>query len=117
MHLLYQATAIPAAFIGAAKQEQDTLCHMFGDCRFGGAIDAELGDLRGVRGPVEPKLFAYLRYDADLSRAGLDALGLPEMAPEPLARLDAVGRIGDLRRVGQAVAAQVRAEHFAGFVG
>ncbi len=117
MHMLYQATAIPAALMSAAKQEQDILCRMFGDCRFGGEIDAELGDLRGVRGPVEPKLFTYVRYDAELSRAGLDALGLPDLAPEPLAPIDAVERIGDLQRVGQALAAQVQAEHFAGFLG
>ena len=116
MNLLYQATAVPAALMNAANQEQDTLCRMFGDCRFGGAIDAELGDLRGVRGPVEPKLFTYVRYDTDLSRAGLDALGLSGMAPEPLAPLDAVERVGDLQGVGQALATQVIPAHFAGFL-
>jgi len=116
MNLLYNIRAAPAALMSSALHEQDVLCRVFGDCRVGNPINAEIGDLRGMRGPVTPKLFTYLRYDAELTRPGLDRLGLPRIAPEWVRPLDAVDRIPELRQVGAAVARTVRPEHFDGFV-
>lgn len=116
MNLLYHASTVPAALMSAAKHEQDFLCRVFGDCRFGDALDGEVGDLHGARGPVEPKLFTYLRYDATLTRAGLDALGLPGVRPEHIQPIDAVAHVHEMRRVGEAFARQVSREHFAGFL-
>jgi hypothetical protein len=65
---------------------------------------------------VLPKLFTYLRYSAELSENGLAELGLPDIRPETVQKLDSIAHLGDLRRVGEAVARQVRPEHFAGFV-
>ena len=49
------------------------VCRVFGLCKVGDPIDTEVGDLIAEpRGPVAPKLFTYLRYDADLSDAGLE---------------------------------------------
>ena len=78
MNLLFNAGRIPSALMYAALTEQDVLCRVFGDCLMGDVIDSELKDLigDGGRGPVEPKLFTYVRYTADLSRKGLDDLGL-----------------------------------------
>ena len=118
MNLLFNATTIPAALMFAALNEQDLLCRVFGDCLAGDPIDRELGDLIGSAGPLaaQQKLFTYVRYNAELSRAGLDALDCPDIEPEAVQKLDAVDSIGDLRKVGRhAAAAHVKAEHFAGF--
>ena len=67
-------------------------------------------------GVLKDRLFSYVRYNAELSRSGLDDLGLTDVEPEDVQRLDSVQHIPDLRRVGQAVARDVAPEHFAGFL-
>jgi uncharacterized protein len=100
----------------AALNEQDFLCRTFGKCLAGDALDREIGDMIGKRGPVAPKLFTYVRYNAELTREGLETLGLKDVKPENVQQLDSVEFIGDLQRVGKAVAQQkVKAAHFAGF--
>jgi patatin-like phospholipase/acyl hydrolase len=116
MNLLYNASSLPAALMTAAVNQQDFLCRVFGKCLAGDSLDGEVGDMVGSKGPVEPKLFTYVRYNAELSRSGLDALGLPNIEPRNVQQLDSVAFIADLQRVGQAVAEKkVKAEHFAGF--
>jgi patatin-like phospholipase/acyl hydrolase len=116
MNLLYNASSIPSALMFAALNEQDFLCRTFGKCLAGDELDREIGNMIGKRGPVAPKLFTYVRYNAELTSEGLEALGLKDIKPENVQQLDSVQFIADLRRVGEAVAAQkVRAEHFAGF--
>jgi hypothetical protein len=118
MNILFNARAIPSALMFAALNEQDLLCRVFGDCRSGDPIDRELGDLIGSVGPLqrEQKLFTYLRYNAELTREGLDGLGCPEIQPETVQQLDSIDGIPDLRRVGKRVAeTKVREEHFMGF--
>ena len=66
--------------------------------------------------PVSSPLFTYVRYNAELSREGLDRLGLKTIDPKKVQKLDAVANIPDLRRVGKAVARKVKADHFKGFV-
>lgn len=116
MHLLHHATTLPIALMYAAQTQQDLLCRTFGKCLAGDPLDRELGDLIGTTGPVSPKLFTYLRYDADVSRAGLDALGLHDVKPDHVQTMDSTRHMDTIARVGQAVAAQkLRAEHFDGF--
>jgi predicted acylesterase/phospholipase RssA len=118
MNLLFNAGRIPSALMYAALTEQDVLCRVFGDCLMGDVIDSELKDLIGTggRGPVEPKLFTYVRYTADLSRKGLDAMGLNRIQPELVQKLDSVDAIPQMQEVGRAVAEQkVKSEHFARF--
>ena len=55
-------------------------------------------------GPTENKLFTYVRYNAELARSGLDSLGLKDIAPEGVRKLDAVDGVPDLQRIGKAVA-------------
>jgi hypothetical protein len=83
-----------------ALTEQDVLCRVFGDCLVGDVVDSEPRDLVGehTRGPVEPKLFTYVRYTTDLSRKGLDALGLERIRPEDAQKLNAVEAIPRCRR-------------------
>jgi hypothetical protein len=118
MNLLFNATTIPSALMFAALNEQDLLCRVFGDCRAGDQIDREIGDLVGSVGPLsrEQKLFTYMRYNAELTRDGLDALGCRDIEPETVQKLDSVDGISDLRRVGRQVAQRkVVAADFSGF--
>jgi predicted acylesterase/phospholipase RssA len=116
MNLLYNAGSIPSALMYAALNEQDMLCRVFGKCLAGDELDREVGDLIAARGPVGPgKLFTYVRYNAELSVAGLNALGLADIKPKDVQMLDSVAHVGELQRVGQAVAKKVQPEHFAGF--
>ena len=103
----------------AALNEQDLLCRVFGDCRAGDPIDREIGDLVGSAGPLrrEQKLFTYLRYNAELTREGLDALGCRDIEPASVQQLDSIDSISDLRRVGKKVAeTKVLERHFEGFL-
>lgn len=117
MNLLYNAGSIPSALMYAALNEQDMLCRIFGKCLVGDQLDREVGTLIGAKGPVGPgKLFTYMRYNAELSTDGLKALGLGDIKPENVQKLDSVEHVADLQRVGQAVARNVQPAHFVGFV-
>ena len=118
MNLLYNATSVPAALMSAASNEQDLLCRVFGDCRAGEPLDRELDDLTRNVGPLErgQKLFSYVRYNAELTRAGLDALGCQDIEPETVQKMDSIDGIPELRKVGRMVAEKkVVAAHFDGF--
>jgi hypothetical protein len=116
MNLLFNISSVPAALMYAALNEQDLLCRVFGRCRHGAEIDREVGDLITGEGLLDRRLFTYVRYNAELSRAGLDDLGLRDVEPENVQKLDSVQHIGDLRRVGQAAARNITPQHFAGFL-
>jgi hypothetical protein len=116
MNLLYNASSIPSALMFAALNEQDFLCRVFGNCLAGDPLDREVGDMIGKRGPVQPKLFTYVRYNAELTYEGLLALGLNDIEPKNVQQLDSVEFVSDLQRIGKAVAEKkVGAEHFAAF--
>lgn len=117
MNLLYNASSIPSALMYAASNEQDFLCRTFGRCLHGDDLDREVGNLCDVKGPVDKKLFTYVRYNADLSRRGLDELDLLQVKPEHVQLMDSVDYIAELQTVGKAVAdKKVAKEHFAQFV-
>jgi|SRR5262245_11873477 len=112
MNLLYNATSLPSAFMFAALNEQDFLCRVFGRCQVGSFLDLEVGDMitRGG-GPVAPKLFRYSRYNAELTKPGLAALGLTDIDPADVQQMDSVAHVDELREVGRAVAATVKLAH------
>lgn len=120
MNLLYNAGTIPSALMYAALNEQDMLCRVFGRCRSGAALDREIGTMimtaADERRERLPRLFTYMRYNAELSDDGLAELGLADVDPEDVQKLDSIAHMDDLRRVGEAVAEQVEPEHFAGFL-
>jgi predicted acylesterase/phospholipase RssA len=118
MNLIYNASSLPSAFMFAAANEQDFLCRVFGKCLHGGMLDSEVWDMQGPngQGPVSPKLFTYMRYNADVTREGLDALGLQHIEPRNVQQMDSVDHITELQEVGRAIAKQVNLDHFAGFV-
>jgi hypothetical protein len=118
MNLLFNATTIPSALMFAALNEQDLLCRIFGDSRAGDPLDREIGDLIGSVGPLEhkQKLFTYARYNAELSRIGLDELGCSDVAPDVVQKMDSIDGVFDLIKVGEKVAElKVKAAHFDGF--
>jgi hypothetical protein len=117
MNIIYNASSLPSALMFAASNEQDFLCRTFGNCVNGGVLDRELLDMKGENGagPVRPKLFRYMRYNAELTRKGLDELGLPEVNPADVQQLDSIAHITELQAVGRAVAKEVNIDHFAGF--
>jgi patatin-like phospholipase/acyl hydrolase len=104
MHVIYNTTSLPAAMMFGAMNQQDMLCRVFGRCLAGHALDREVGDLRAEDGPVAQKLFTYVRYNVELSREGLDALGLTSIKPQQVMRLDSVEHVRELRAIGQALA-------------
>ena len=113
MTLFYSAKSVPSALMYAAINEQDFLCRTFGECLAGCELDREVGDMHGKTGPAMPKLFTYLRYNAELTVKGISRLGVPEIRPEQVQALDSVQHIPELRRVGQAVAkTEVQESHF-----
>jgi patatin-like phospholipase/acyl hydrolase len=118
MNIIYNASSLPSAFMFAASNEQDFLCRVFGKCLHGGQLDREVWDMQGDngQGPVSPKLFTYMRYNADLTREGLDKLELQHILPRNVQQMDSVDHITELQEVGRAVAKEVNIAHFADFV-
>lgn len=119
MNILHHATSIPGALMNAASAGWDMTCRMLGDCRFGAEIDREFGAMVGGDGKVNwtgPKLFTYLRYDPDVTHAGLSALGLGDIDPATLQEMDSVKHIASIQRVGAAYAQRhVRLSDFGPF--
>lgn len=117
MNLLYNAGAIPSALMFAAQNQQDMLCRIFGKCLEGDIIDQEVGNMIDINAPGGKKLFTYVRYNADLSDEGLSALGLTQINPADVQKMDAVDKIEELQAVGKAIADQkVKKEHFVNFL-
>jgi patatin-like phospholipase/acyl hydrolase len=119
--LVDHAKSIPSALMNAAAAGWDMACRMAGECRFGGRIDLEIGDMVLAPGAPSnwtgPKQFAYVRYDPDVTQEGLDALGLNDVKAENVQVMDSVKYIPDIQRVGQAyAAAHVGLRHLTNFV-
>ena len=126
-NLLY----FPAALMYGAAVDQDINCRTIGRCIHGGeydkelgrcdtAIDREIDDLvaRGDDGMPASldedsgRQFLYARYNAELSSSWLAKRGLQDVNPTSVAQLDSIDNIDDLVRVGQALAKEVKIEHF-----
>jgi hypothetical protein len=122
--LIGNVAALPSALMYAAMVDQDTNCRSIGRCVHGAPIDREIGDMipREADGKMIPlsqdigRRFLYARYNADLSREGLDALGLNDIKPQNVQKLDSVEYIPDLRKVGRKLAEEIKIEHFGNFI-
>jgi patatin-like phospholipase/acyl hydrolase len=115
MNLIYNATSVPSALMFAALNEQDMLCRVFGNCLAGAELDREINDLIGKQGPALPKLFTYVRYNAELTSDWLGRHGLGKIEPRDVQKLDSTNFMDELAEVGKKVAVQVKPEHFADF--
>jgi hypothetical protein len=96
-------------------------CRIIGECRFGAPIDREFGSMISEPGKTPnwsgQKQFAYLRYEPDVSAAGLAGLDLPDIDADAMQEMDSVKNIKDIQRVGKAFAERhVSLEHLRGFV-
>jgi len=120
MHILYNASTLPGALMNAASAGWDMACRMLGDCRFGGPIDREFGSMLDEPGAspnwTGPKLFAYARYDPDVTSAGLAAMGLADIDAQAMQEMDSVKNMPDIQRVGKSFAQRhVSLDHLRGF--
>jgi hypothetical protein len=122
--LIDNVAGLPNALMYAAMIDQDTNCRSIGRCVHGAVLDREIGDLipRDDHQKMIPlsqdlgRRFLYARYNADLSRDGLNAMGLPGIEPKNVQKLDSIEYIPDLRKVGKKVAEEIKLEHFGSFV-
>lgn len=121
---LSNLAGIPSALMYGASVDQDLNCRTVGRCVYGAPIDREIGDLipRDAGGNTVPlsedlgRSFLYARYNAELSFDGLRKMGLGDIDPKKVSRLDSVDALEDLSRVGQKLAEEVKIEHFGSFV-
>lgn len=106
--LLHHATSVPSALMNAASAGWDVTCRLLGQCRFGEAIDSEVGDLVMNDGEASnwtaDKLFSYVRYNPDVTPQGLRNLGLGHIKSSTVRVMDSVKYIDEMRQVGQAYA-------------
>ena len=108
---------MPEALIHSAVVQNDYLCRVLGECRYGPELDSELGDLVGGAGLLSEPLFSYLRYDAETHpgqpRASSASATCP---PSTWTGSTESSFIDEMREFGRALAARVDPAHFAGFV-
>ena len=104
--------------LGDANLQQNVLMHLIGEHPAGPVVAsaAEREALRATGAPEEAalafmdtglgarKLLTYQRITVSLTRARLDALGLKDIDPVKAGELDAADQIGNLQRIGAAVA-------------
>ncbi len=110
---------LPGELMYGIQVEQDINCRTIGRCIHGAEIDREIGDLVVADdGNDHGRFFRYARYNADISQPGLEKLdaaldenrvlaGVPRVGKIPSAavrKMDAVDQIGNLRKIGMAVA-------------
>lgn len=135
-NMLSTGLGIPSALMYASLIDQDINCRAIGRCTHGDVIDRELLDmvpregsdegtvaarLAAPRVPLTMDLgrqFLYARYNVDLSEAGLASLGLAEVDPDQVKKMDKAdaAHIELLLRVGERAAGQVDARaHFGSF--
>ena len=127
---------IPSALMYGALVDQDINCRTVGRCTFGEVIDRELLDMipregedtgtveERLKRPAVPltqdlgRAFLYARYNAELSHAGLAALGSKQANPDAVQKLDNVApaNIDLLFDIGTAVGARVKRAHFGSFL-
>lgn len=118
--LLDHAKNIPSALMNAAADGWDMSCRVTGECRFGAEVDREFGSMRVRKtrwGKDAGKHFSYVRYNPDVTRAGLRKLGLAGVDPDAMRKMDSTDHIPQIRKVGVAYAKKHVdvASHFDGF--
>jgi hypothetical protein len=116
INTFWAATQTTGAVLISAEQEQDILCRTYGRCRTGGVVDSELGDMTGMTGPIEPRLFTYHRLNVALNQRSLAAINCSHLYDDHLRALDKVKFVPAYRDIGRALAAKyVTPRLFEGF--
>ncbi len=112
-----------SATMAQAQVDQDMNCRTIGRCSHGSVLDMEVGDLiprdeNGERIPLETDLgrgFLYARYNVEFTRESLDKMGLKDVDPEKVSKLDSTDGMDDLLRIGEVLARELRLEDFGPF--
>ena len=123
-NLLDAAKGLPNNLLYAMQVDQDINCRTVGRCTYGATIDRELKFMIPMDsdGKIIPltnntsRHFLYARYNADLSREGLDAIGLNHIDSDHVREMDSVEYIPELQEVGKKVSEQISMDHFGSFV-
>ena len=124
-NLLNTLKELPNNLMYTMQLDQDINCRLMGRCTYGAHIDREVEDMimKEIDGSDIPlsqdtnKNFLYVRYNADLSRKGLDDLELNNISSEDIREMDSVKNIEKLRQVGSKTAQkQVKLAHFGSFI-
>jgi predicted acylesterase/phospholipase RssA len=105
------------ALMTQAQFDQDLSCRTIGRCTYGHKLDGEVDTLI-PDAPLSQDLgraFLYARYDALLTNEGLNKLGLGDINPVLVNRLDAVDAMADLACIGRKVGESVSLDHFGAF--
>lgn len=100
--------SIASEMMNGMAYDQDINCRTVGRCVFGPDLDREVGNLVSPK-PLSgsrSRSFLYMRYDPQLTREGLNALGFRDVSPEAVAKLDSIAAIKDLIAIGKAYAAK-----------
>ena len=111
MNLLFHARSVPSSLIDSSSVQQDMVCRVLGDCRAGGEIDSEIGDLKASgQEQTSTRQFTYFRYDHLYTP---EQIAQAEKITNSGFALDNMKLIPMLREIGAAYAAQhVRSEDF-----
>jgi hypothetical protein len=112
------AKNLSSVVMNGAAFGQDLVCRTVGQCRTGPALDDEVGDRIGVPPVGGAGLFAYQRYDADLSLAALARRGIADAEHQrAVCALDGVDALDDLWSIGRAAGSDIDVEaDFAGYL-
>ena len=131
-NLLDWARYLIREMMAEANLEQNLLMHLLGQPPRGGTSQpaAEMAAARSAGHPVADafdfmgavpgatKALTYQRVTISLTRERLDGLNLRDIDPEKVGEMDAADQIGNLQRVGQAVAReQIRMDRLKQFFG
>jgi len=117
-NLFSNVADLPGELMYGSVVDQDINCRTVGRCTFGAHLDREIIDLVPPI-PLSTDLnrrFLYARYNADLSREGLDLLGFPKVDPASIQKLDAVENMDALLAIGRAAGKSVDPLHFGSFL-
>jgi uncharacterized protein len=133
-NIVSTVSGLPGELMYGIQVDQDINCRTVGRCTHGAHLDREILDLvprQPIAGatmeqqyaapeiPLSTDLgrrFLYARYNADLSRQGLDKLGLNAVDAASIQKMDAVENIEVLLSIGRAAGDSVNRAHFGPFL-
>jgi len=133
-NIVSTVAGLPGGLMYSIQVDQDISCRTIGRCTYGAALDQEILDLvprqvdegmtieERYNAPPIPlsrnlgRSFLYARYNADLSRRGLDDLGFGNLDPTSIQKMDAVENMSALTEIGKAASKFVDAAHFGPFI-
>ena len=133
-NIVSTVAGLPGELMYGIQIDQDINCRTIGRCVHGAPLDREILDLvprqisegmtteQQYAAPEIPlstdlgRHFLYARYNADLSRQGLDKRGFKAIDAAGIQKMDAVQNIELLLSIGRAAGESVNRAHFGPFL-